>query len=335
MIKTSKILFSKKRGQMDIKKIEKLLEELNLNLEKIKNEKNIENTDPIFVNLKSNIENLKKEVKPESEFEQLRDIWKNDFDELKNILNSEEWPEAVLEFQIADENSEEDKADRAEGVIDILVQEVLENKKFLDFGCGEGHMAKYASKECVASVGYDVVKSKKSKLNWEVEENKHMLTTDFEKVKEKGPYDIILIYDVLDHANNPVEVLNQAKSVLSENGKIYLRCHPWCGRHGGHLYRQMNKAFVHVVFTDSELKKLGLKYEEKINKVIRPILDYKLTFIKEAGLKVVSEDIENQDVENFFKKNKLVSERLKKAIDSEIFPEFQMKQCFHDYVLTR
>lgn len=320
---------------MNIKKIKKLLEELNLNLEKIKTDKNISDSDPDFINIKLNIENLEKETDSESEFDQLKDIWKNDFDELKNILYSEEWPEAVLDFQIVDDENEEEKMDRAEGIIDILVEEELENKKFLDFGCGEGHMAKYASKEATISVGYDLIKSKKSKLKWESLQEKMLLTTNFKKVQEQAPYDIILIYDVLDHTEDPVAVLNQAKSLLSENGKIYLRTHPWCGRHGGHLYRQLNKAFVHVVFSDKELKKLGLNYEEKTNKVTRPILDYELTYIKESELKIKSKDIEEQDVENFFKNNKLVSDRLKKAIDLEEFPGFQMRQCFHDYVLTR
>ena len=65
--------------------------------------------------------------------------------------------------------------DRAEGVVDILVEESLENKKFLDFGCGEGHMAKYAAKECSLSIGYDLQKSEKSKFDWESQENNFLL----------------------------------------------------------------------------------------------------------------------------------------------------------------
>ena len=91
-----------------------------------------------------------------------------EFQELKRLLNSEEWPEAVLSFQICDEKSEEEKMDRAEGLVDILIDDSLKDKKFLDFGCGEGHMAKYAStQETKISVGYDVAKSENSKYTWE------------------------------------------------------------------------------------------------------------------------------------------------------------------------
>lgn len=305
---------------MQIKKIKNLLEEIDLNLQNDNFDKNL---------LKSNIEKIK------SELLQLEDIEQKKFNELKNLLESDDWPEAVLDFQIVDESSEEEKNDRAEGIVDILIEEELENKKFLDFGCGEGHIAKYAStQKTTYSVGYDINKNPKSKLNWEIEENNYMLTTDFEKVKQKAPYDIILIYDVLDHADDPVEILNLAKSVLEEKGKIYLRTHPWCGRHGGHLYRQKNKAFVHVVFSDNELEKLGLFYEEKNNKIIRPILNY-IEMINKSELKIESNEREDQDVESFFKKNKLISNRLQEVLNEKIFPEFQLKQCFHDYVLSK
>lgn len=260
-----------------------------------------------------------------------------EFEELKKLLYSEEWPEAVLEFQIVDRQFEEEKMDRAEGVVDILVTESLENKKFLDFGCGEGHMAKYASKEASFAVGYDIKKPENA--TWENKEEKLLLTTDLEKVKQEGPYDIIMIYDVLDHMQGSGQILDQAKNLLSDGGKIYLRCHPWCGRHGGHLYRQLNKAFVHVVFSDEELEKLGLKQEEETHKIKFPIMEYS-KMIQAANLKVENKepDIEKQKHEDFFEKNKIVSARLKKVISAEggkLFPAHQISQCFLDYVLKR
>lgn len=262
-----------------------------------------------------------------------------EFDKLKNILNSNEWPEAVLDFQIVDQNSEEEKMDRAEGIIDILVDEELENKKFLDIGCGEGHMAKYAStQKTTISVGYDVIKSEKSKLSWETEENNLLLTTNFEKVKEKAPYDIITIYDVLDHADDPKEVLEKAKNVLADNGKIYLRCHPWCGRHGGHYYRQINKAFVHLVFTEAELEQMNYKLEEKNNKILFPILQYN-QIINNASLKKIKEEVEKQELEDFFQQNELVKNRIinyyKQNNFNDNFPKFQTEMCFLDFVLGK
>lgn len=253
---------------------------------------------------------------------------------VKELVNSEMWPEAVLEFQIADEDSEEDKSDRAEGIVDILIEEDLEGKKFLDFGCGEGHAPKYASEEASLSVGYDLVQT--GKLNWE-SSDEYFLTTDFDKVQEKGPFDVVLIYDVLDHAEDPVDALNKVASVLKEGGKVYLRCHPWCGRHGSHLYRKINKAFVHLVLNEEELKELGCELEYN-KEIIYPLRDYG-NIIDNSNLKSIKNEIEEQSVEEFFKENDFVRNRLLAVWDKdnweESCPEFQMKQCFLDYVLEK
>jgi 2-polyprenyl-3-methyl-5-hydroxy-6-metoxy-1,4-benzoquinol methylase len=256
--------------------------------------------------------------------------------DINKILTSDAWPEAVYDFQIVDDDSEDEKMNRAEGVIDILIQENLENKKFLDFGCGEGHMAKYASKDTIFSVGFDIIKSEKSKFDWEKEDEKFLLTTDINKVKEKAPYDIILIYDVLDHARNPEDLLNQARELLSQDGNIYLRCHPWCSRHGSHLYRKINKAFVHLVFTEKELEDMGYKTEEYNNKITAPILSYK-EMIEDSKLKIKENypEIEYQEVEDFFKNSEEIKNRILQQTSRNDFPEFQMSQCFLDYILTK
>lgn len=260
----------------------------------------------------------------------------SEFEQLKKLLYSEEWPEAVSELQIVNQDSEEEKLERAEGIVDLLIEDEISNKKFLDFGCGEGHAAKYASSLASISVGYDMTKNQRSKLNWENKENNLLLTTNFEKVKEEGPYEIILMYDVIDHTEQITETLKMARSVLSEKGKIYLRCHPWSGRHGGHLYKQINKAFIHLIFTEEEIKKMGYKYEEKNQKIVLPIITYS-KYIKESGLIQTEKEpeLEKQKPEAFFEKNKLILKRLKESINIEGFPEFQMSQCFVDYVLIK
>lgn len=259
-----------------------------------------------------------------------------DFEILKDLLFSEKWPEAVFAAQIADENSEKDKEERAEGICDILLPP-LENKKFLDFGCGEGHAAKYMGKNCSLSIGYDMIKNSKSNLKWEEKEDNCLLTTDFQKVRENGPYDAILLYDVLDHAKEEEEVLSKAKSVLTDSGKIYLRCHPWTGRHGGHMYRKINKAFVHLVFLDDELNELGIQ-PEYINKFTAPIANY-YRIIKNSQLNIEQEEIDSQEVESFFSQHPLVRKRILDSFGikewSESKPVFQMSQCFVDFVLRK
>lgn len=262
-----------------------------------------------------------------------------DWEEVSGYLESNEWPQAVSPCQIVEEDSEKDKEERAEGIVQVLLPPLL-GKRFLDFGCGEGHIAKNASKEASLSVGYDAFKSENSRLVWEDTHDYCLLTTDFKRVKEMGPYEVVLIYDVLDHARGaePSEILSKAAEVLAEGGKIYLRCHPWCGRHGGHLYRKINKAFVHLVLSEEELRFLGVEPEHN-TKVIRP-LKYYHEAINAAGLVIQSQpEMDNQEVEDFFRDVPAIRKRILRHWDVEDWsadqPSFQMSQCFVDYVLKK
>lgn len=263
----------------------------------------------------------------------------NEFETLKRLLSSDDWPQAIFDVQIADENSEKDKDERAEGIIDIILPP-LEGKKFLDFGCGEGHVANCASKFAITSVGYDIVRNKKSRFSWEENTSNLLLTNDFESVKIVGPYDVILIYDVMDHSqdSNPRKILSMAASVLADGGKIYMRTHPWTSRHGGHAYRKINKAFVHLVFTEEELKSIGVDLEHNL-KILSPLATYD-SWLEGSGLKKFEDpEIDQQDVEPFFSQNPIVRKRILQTFGKDEWtnecPVWQMSQCFWDYVLEK
>lgn len=279
--------------------------------------------------VKSASEEITEEVTEETE-----EIKNKEFAELRLLASTDEWPDAVDPTLICDVNLEEDKLERAEGILELMINVNMQDKKFLDFGCGEGHVAVKAKELGVSqSVGYDIVT--KGKLSWENEED-YLLTTELDKVKEKGPYDIIFLYDVLDHLVDAKmgETLSLLKSLLSERGSIFARCHPWCSRHGGHLYLQKNKAFVHLVFTEDELYQMDLTPEPN-QKVCYPLTVYRKA-IQDAELVIESEEIERTSVENFFYENELVKSRIEKHWPSRNeFPIFQTEQSFVDYILIK
>lgn len=262
----------------------------------------------------------------------------SDLSQLKMLLDSGDWPEAVFSAHIADENSESDKQDRAMGIAEIMLPPCI-GKKFLDFGCGEGHVANYVARDASVSVGFDLARPASSPFAWEEKTGVVLLTTDMVKVQQEGPYDVILIYDVIDHCeSDPADVLKNAASMLAPDGQIIMRCHPWCGRHGGHAYRKLNKAFVHLVFSEEELSEMGVDVEHN-NKVIRPLKSYARA-IDESGLKKVGEpEIDSQEVESFFRETPVVRDRILKNWGISEWaqdpPQFQMSQCFVDYVLKK
>jgi 2-polyprenyl-3-methyl-5-hydroxy-6-metoxy-1,4-benzoquinol methylase len=248
---------------------------------------------------------------------------------LIELVNSKIWPEAVSPMNLCNINSEEDKEMRAKSILDILLPTSLDSKKFLDFGCGEGHVSKIASKTAKLSIGYDI-NCKETELT----------TNDLEKIKKLAPFEMIFLYDVLDHVENPIKTLKLIMSISDENTQIITRCHPWVSRHGGHLYRELNKAFAHIILNEEELSELKIKSDTNNAKVVFPIKTYKNWF-EEAGLKIESNNICREEPEKFFKNEPTVLERLKKVLNVEEkkvlnveeFPLFQMGQSFHDYTL--
>lgn len=269
---------------------------------------------------------------PESPVEPSQQVESQEFKSLKELLESPSWPSAVEPYLICDAESEQEKIDRAIGVLELVVSPVKPNLKFLDFGCGEGHIAKLAPETIKSSVsiGYDISMNS-SKLQWETLSD-HLLTTDMNKVKEYAPYDIVLLYDVLDHAVDPVYILKTIKSITTETSNIIVRTHPWCSRHASHAYRDINKAFIQLVFNDEELISLGIQ-ETYPQKIKHPIVQYKRWF-KEAGLKIKSSTIEKDTVDTFFTSEKLIANRLCELYKQKEVPVFQMMQSFHDYLLS-
>jgi 2-polyprenyl-3-methyl-5-hydroxy-6-metoxy-1,4-benzoquinol methylase len=245
---------------------------------------------------------------------------------LIDFLQSSDWPEAAPEFLIC-KDTEEDKTERSEGIVNYIAENFT-NKKFCDFGCGEGHVAREVGKIAGYSIGYDVLKD--GTLPWESTQNNYLLTTDFEKIKQNGPYDIILLYDVLDHVSSPEDVLKQVASISNANTKIFVRFHPWIGRHGGHLYKDLNKAWAHLVFTEEELKLMGITLQN-VNKCFHPLLEQKKLFAS-TGFKIINSDTIKSTVEKFFRRPKIMKRLPLNKFKFE-FPEWQMSQSFNDYVV--
>jgi len=255
-------------------------------------------------------------------------------------LINDQWPLAVDPLLIADPNSEEDKTSRAHGILSIVVTDPVTGK-FLDFGCGEGHVVAQVATTASLSVGYDPVQQG-SWSNFKPASNM-VFTTTWDDVVKRGPYDAILIYDVLDHLKDEAEAvdsLKKVKSVLTDNGKVYVRCHPWCSRHGTHLYLSVNKAYLHLCLSEKSLDALGYKYLHTI-KVIHPLQTYG-KWLQSAGFDTpLSLNIIPEGVEAFFKQPALaalVKSNWKDSPEENFssgkdYPEWQMRQQFVDYVL--
>lgn len=209
------------------------------------------------------------------------------------------WPVAVPPSMIV--NTEADWKRRAGVIVNAYLNQSLTGKKFLDFGCGNGAVA-HAAADAGASVavGYDVVDAP----SWASGGNAK-LTTDWNEVLANGPYDVLLMFDVFDHMdkNTQIEHCLKAASAVARGGTIYFRGHPWSSRHGGHIYRRLNKAFVHLMLTPGLVEKLSEDRPPTMRLLYRPGYE---NFWRQhiPGVSVASVDIIDTPVESIISENR-------------------------------
>lgn len=248
--------------------------------------------------------------------------------ELRKLLTQEIWPKAVSEDLICSEELEDDKLARAAEICKNIFKEDLEDAKILDFGCGEGHcsylLATLSDSKFV--MGYDKIKNK-----FESAENLKF-SQSVQEVEKEGPYDVILMHDVIDHCENPEEIMSLVKKLKKENGKIFLRCHPWTSRHGSHLYKQKNKAYIHLIFSEDELYGMGI-VPDYVFKINNPLDFYKSIFIKN-NFKVITENIVRQPFDLFFLTKPSILKRMRHNLGIEgKIPTDDLEIQFVDYLL--
>lgn len=235
-----------------------------------------------------------------------------DFDKkLKNLIMSDKWPLAVELRHLGDPNSDDHKLARAKTIIDRLIDTNLTDKKVLDYGCGEGFLAFAAADEAAASIGYDPCRQ-----GWAQFPDRYNLgfVQDYDDLAEHAPFDLIVLYDVLDHIEeeDPSAFLKGVIDLMADDGRLFVYCHPWCSRHGGHNYHGINKAYSQLLFPSDD-----------VLKVLRPMQEYKDWF-SNAGLVINYEKAICGDIPAILQVP-AISDRIKELYESDTFPAEHLK----------
>ncbi len=249
-------------------------------------------------------------------------------------INNDNWPQAVLpHLIISDKHPDATIKKQFRAVQMIGLMGVPTGARILDCGCGEGHVANEMANNNEV-IGYDITSSP----IWNTLDRFNLtFTTSREIVTARKPFDFITLYDVIDHLEgvSPEEFLSWIISLLSENGKVFVRCHPWTSAHGGHLYETMNKAYIHLALTADEIAQAGLQPLPNL-KIVRPLATYD-KLIENAGFVINNRKGYSDPVPKYFSGellDRIVNVTWRGAIDHETALKIMSNQ-FIDYTLSR
>jgi 2-polyprenyl-3-methyl-5-hydroxy-6-metoxy-1,4-benzoquinol methylase len=212
---------------------------------------------------------------------------------IQDLLGIDCWPEAVPE-NLVKPPTDTDQKKRSNSIMDSILDKSLDGLNFLDFGCGDGFMSQEAKRRGAnVVVGYDIMLSEKWKNIPEV----HFTTSSTEI--EEDFFDVVFLYDVLDHAIDAEEVMSMIGKAVKKTGTIYVRCHPWTSRHATHLFKQgLNKAYMHLFLSWDEIHDITKQKPMFTRHEKNPIEAYRWWF---KNFKIVKERKMAETVSDFFK----------------------------------
>jgi SAM-dependent methyltransferase len=93
--------------------------------------------------------------------------------------------------------------------------------RLLDVGCGTGTLIKAAQELGFEAEGLEVSEEivKREAQSFKA----HLFEGDFERLPSMEPFDVIVLWDVLEHLAKPVRALERLRSLLRPGGRILLR----------------------------------------------------------------------------------------------------------------
>jgi 2-polyprenyl-3-methyl-5-hydroxy-6-metoxy-1,4-benzoquinol methylase len=96
------------------------------------------------------------------------------------------------------------------------------NIKYLDIGCGTGFVVESAKKKGWDATGIDL---NSSGIDFGKKRNLNLFNCDLDyfikNINGKKKYDVITLFDVLEHIVDPKELICKIKNILEKNGLIY------------------------------------------------------------------------------------------------------------------
>lgn len=249
-----------------------------------------------------------------------------DLTNLKKMLKSNLWPNALSEEEL-----KESKEEKVKNVLKNITN--IEN---MDIACFADDADIFVKEIIKAKANKVVCFSLDKNINpFKIEESNQIgiVTNNKNELVGNGPFDIIICYDFLEHTGeSPENWLSLMKSIRKTNGPIYLRAHPFTSRY--HDHNLANKAYSHLVFTDSEKLKIGCPSGKKPCKELLTENEYFKLFYS-LELSIIERNIIDHPIEEeMFIKNSMISEKIKATLNKEMLFAEELSFEYIDYLLA-
>ena len=248
-----------------------------------------------------------------------------DLTNLKKMIKSNLWPNALSE--------EELKEPKEEKVKNVLRN--IPNIENMDIACFADDADVFIKEIMNSKANKVVCFSLDKKINpFKIEESNQIgiVTNNKNELVANGPFDIIICYDFLEHTGeSPENWLSFMKNIRKTNGPIYLRAHPFNSRY--HDHNLANKAYSHLVFTDSEKLKIGCPSGKKPCKELLTENEYFKLFYS-LELSIIERNIIDHPIEESFINSSMLSERIKATLNKEMLFAEELSFEYIDYLLA-
>ncbi|MDP2366510.1 MAG: class I SAM-dependent methyltransferase [Ignavibacteria bacterium] len=136
---------------------------------------------------------------------------------------------------------------------ELIKKFLLNEASVLDVGCGVGEFVCVAINNNLKAEGIDIsdmlISTGRTKLNVPIYQ------TDIKNYKPDHKYDAIIIWDVLEHLVNPVEILNSCSSLLNDNGYLFAQVPNYKG-----ISNRLKSLINRIGFNNNDYGHFGFPY---------------------------------------------------------------------------
>jgi 2-polyprenyl-3-methyl-5-hydroxy-6-metoxy-1,4-benzoquinol methylase len=126
--------------------------------------------------------------------------------------------------------SKHDLSAMHQSVSDYLIKHTNssgEELKVLDYGFGEGHFLKHMASRGYQAYGYDLSDQNIQQLQDYCQQTGQKIGV-FNQLNQLSDsnlkFEIMTLFQVVEHLNNPVEIVKQLNELQNENGLLYMEC---------------------------------------------------------------------------------------------------------------